>query len=164
MLDEVENKWLEAALDATNEVATTVLGYEKMAIVDDVGTVASTEFTGAYIPLVTGNNSLHIGLASCKNGCQAFTRALFGMKDEEDDAPESDVADALGEIVNIVAGGIQIRLAEALPTIHLGLPIFVRGCIQAMRKQRAVVANVVLGEFHAELVLLRNGQVSGGTA
>lgn len=71
------------------------------------------EFSGA----VSGAVVLRAGQAAAEE----ITRSMLMMEPDEDLDPE-DVVDALGECVNLVAGGLKTRVLDPLGTFGLGTP------------------------------------------
>ncbi len=84
-----------------------------------------------------------------------MTRSLLFMEPDEDDPSREDMADAVGEIVNIIAGIMQRDLAEQVPEIQLGLPIFVAGEVVRHPAQEAANSDVMFDGTSAKVVVLR---------
>ena len=145
-------RWLDAALDATEELAKTVLGCSDFCV-GERDTPKTENLTCAYIPLISRSQAFQLGFAATRDSCEALTKNLLGMEEDED-AGELDVADAVGEIVNIVAGGVQIRLADSALVIELGLPILTNGGIYALPTQETVGAEVKMDAVDAVIVLV----------
>src|ERR1700690_4029619 len=93
--------WLHATVDAASEFATTTLDCVLESVTSN-GELP-VDLTGCFVALVGEEGSLQIGLASDTAGCQTLAKALFAS---DDDLPEEDVGDALGEIANVIAGGV----------------------------------------------------------
>jgi len=145
--------WLDAAVDAVGEIAES-LGYEETQRGDRNAQVPTGRL-GAYVPMLAHDASLHIGLIAEKDGLVQLTQALLGM-DPSEEAPEpSDVADAVGEITNMLAGGVKTRLVEQDPEIKLGLPLFVDGKIELSGSMEARTAQVTMGTVNAAILVLR---------
>jgi CheY-specific phosphatase CheX len=118
--------WLEAALDSLSEVATTTLGIEAPNVIERMRRVPRG-MEGALIPIVH-DQSMQIGIFTTSAGSSVVARALLCME-PEDDLSAMEIADAIGEIANIVAGGAKKRMSE-IQGIKLGLPIYFRGDIE----------------------------------
>ncbi|MEZ5063417.1 MAG: chemotaxis protein CheX [bacterium] len=154
-------QWLDVALEATGEVATTALGGEFR--VTHLEPPDPSIRTGAYIPLRSADQSLLVGLLGTESTCRKLARTLLGMEDEpEGDPSDPDVADAVGEIVNMLAGGIQRRMNGNDSRVELGLPIFVRGAILPTRRMEATMAGVVFDDVEAELLMFREPLTARG--
>ncbi len=65
-----------------------------------------------------------LGVGSDELGCLILTRMLFAMEVDELPVPR-DVADALGEIVNVAAG--VIKSLRGYGELKLGLPVYLDG-------------------------------------
>ncbi|MBN1824886.1 MAG: chemotaxis protein CheX [Candidatus Eisenbacteria bacterium] len=150
-------EWLNAAVDATEELSTTALGFEGTEVLATQESLPH-DLAGSYIALVGEETSLQVGLASSDAGVMILAKALLGMDpDDEEALSESDVSDALGEIANIVAGGVKNRMADRDPSMKLGLPMIVHGHVQATDRMQTAIADVRIGPVEAQLLVLREG-------
>ena len=146
-------EWINASKEAVEEVASSVLGLEKAETLS-VGTKIPPELSGSCISLVSESGSVQIGLFTSTDGCISLGKAMMGMGPEEE-FPESDIADAIGEVVNIIAGGIKRRLNSQVP-IQLGLPIFISGSVEAGEQQEIAVVEVRLGSVTAYELIIKS--------
>src|SRR5262245_53117846 len=99
--------WLHAVVAAADDVCAAMDcdALEVVTPADDAPETASP--SGAYIALVGDDVNLQVGLTSDATGCQTLAKALFGLKPDAANLPEADVADAVGEIVNMIGGGAK---------------------------------------------------------
>ena len=105
--------WLQASVEALREVATTALGLEGLEV-RDVREAMPRDVGGAFIPLSGDKDSAQVGLAGGPDERKLVSGALMQMPPEEAaELSNSDVADAMGEIVNIAAGGIKQQGSSA---------------------------------------------------
>ncbi len=148
------DEWLDAFVSATDEIASTTLNLGNCAVSPNGGSLP-TDMSGSYVSLMSTAASLQVGLASSPQGCQTMAKALLGMTPEEEDLTDADLADALGEVVNIIAGGIKTRLTEKDSSIQLGLPFFAHGSIEPHSATERAVAKGKLGELPIGLIVLR---------
>ncbi len=146
--------WLGAMKEATAELTTSTLGFDGCTL-EEVTEEIPIGLSGSYISLVGDTGSLQLGLVTDKKNCQSLAKAMLGMGSDEADLPDGDVVDAMGEIVNIVAGGVKRQMSGTMPSIQLGLPLFFTGQIESGDHQEAVVAQVQLGPVPARLLILR---------
>ena len=144
------NDWLHATVDATSEFSSTTLGAPLTPL---ESSNLPIDLTGCFVALVGEEGSLQIGLASDGAGCQTLAKALFGS---DEDLPEEDVGDALGEIANIVAGGVKKRMASGEILLALGLPIVMEGHIRLTERQQIAQIDVLLGEVPTRLLIVSN--------
>lgn len=144
--------WLEAMIESANELSTTVLCAGDVEV---IGRNASSppESGGAYVALV-GEELLSLGLSSSEEGCGALARAFMGLE-AADELSRADMVDALGEIANIIGGGVKRRMAETAPLMRLGLPLVVQGFVQAGGGTETRAAEVRLGSVMAYLLVIR---------
>src|SRR6056297_2064633 len=85
---------------------------------------------------IRGSLSLHWPLPVAMD----ITGCLLG---EEKDYPEEDVADAIAEIVNMVAGGIKTAFAQEDKVLELSVPSTVTGRSFSVRSSRST-AHIVI--------------------
>lgn len=147
--------WLDAVTAAASEFTATTLDFPLGAT---VGLRAlPLELTGCYVALVGKNHSVQVGLASDPLGCQDLARALFGT---DEDLPDSEVNDALGEIANIIAGGVKSRCSEAHAGLSLGLPMAMEGHVRPSDRQTFAHCDVGFGEVPVRLSVLCTGELA----
>jgi len=151
--------WLQASVEALRDVATQALGFEGLEI-SNVREAMPSNVGGAFIPLSSDRDSAQVGLAGVLDQRQFVCGALMQMPPEEAaELSTSDVADAMGEIVNIAAGGIKQRLQERLGSLTLGLPLFINGQVEATDKVVTRVADLTTGNLSLVLVIVRAREV-----
>ena len=113
--------------------------------------------SGSFIALAGEREAVQVGLSGTPEGCRALAGALLQMPPEESSSMEhAEVADAVGEVVNIAAGGVKQRLLPALGAITLGLPIFIHGQVAATDRVETVVAQVQLAGHTFAVVVVRS--------
>lgn len=153
------NEWIGAVADALGEVSTTTLGYEACALGerrDD-----NPELTGAYIALVGERNAVQIAVAAPAAVAAQLSAALLGMEPEEaEELSDGDIADGIGELVNMVAGGVKTRLSERDGGIQLGLPFVVEGRVERASSTKVACFNASLGEAEVVLIVIGDAKVA----
>jgi hypothetical protein len=145
--------WVAAMADASTELALS-LGIEGVELLG-WHDVPPTGMAGAYIPLLAEDQTLQLALLASPAGCADLARLLLGMESEED-VSDTDMADAVGELVNIVAGGVKQRLQDATGGLRLGLPVFIHGYVQPTQQLEVSLASARIGEVEAHLMALRS--------
>ncbi len=148
--------WMDALVSATNELATTSLGFEEGSVNEE----PDCEFAaGSCIALVGEEGSLQMGLGASQENAMKLGRALFGMEPDEEDLSEQDLGDALGEIVNVVAGGVKTRMSEHAVSMQLGLPLLLHGRVDAPSGAEVLSVAMRWDSIEARLLLMRqNGR------
>jgi len=115
--------WVEALEEAALEVVELALGLPGCAFVAKK-VAAPRNVAGAYLPLFGGaGESLYVGWLVSAEASHALAGGLLGIGAGETLADEV-VADAMGEVVNILAGGLKRRMLPLVHPLSLGLPIF----------------------------------------
>ncbi len=142
---------LEAELAALAEGTLGLSGFERAAR----GEAPVRGMEGAYLGLFSPQGAWQVGLAAFPDGCQALARGLLAVEPGSAPLPEADVADALCEIVNILAGGVKRRAREqGAPQLTLGLPTFFHGAVQPTERLASAVSEVRVAAWPAALVVL----------
>jgi hypothetical protein len=149
--------WVLAMADASSELALSlgIDGVELLGWHD----VPPTGTAGAYIPLLAEDQTLQLALLASPAGCADLSRLLLGMEPGED-VPDADIADAVGELVNIVAGGVKQRMqgpeGTGTGSLRLGLPVFIHGYVQPTQQLEISLASARIGAVEAHLMALRS--------
>lgn len=148
--------WVVAMADASAELALS-LGIDGVEVVG-WHELPPTGLAGAYIPLLAEDQTLQLALLASPGGCADLSRLLLGMA-PGDEVAAADIADAVGELVNIVAGGVKQRLQSAIRSsggLRLGLPVFIHGYVQPTQQLEVSLAEVRLGDVDVHLMALRS--------
>lgn len=156
MTDLAVAEWQQAAVQVVTAIATDVLAFvscSEPVLVSELG----LDRQGAYVPILSGDHSLHIGVASSEHGCRVLTRALLGMEPDEAVSPE-DVHDAVGEIANMVAGGVKTKLVGLGVDAQLGLPIFIHGHIAQTSVSQGLVSELGLDGITVSVTVVKTAR------
>ena len=124
---------LEAARLSFDEFAAS-LSLEAPTMIGPV-THMPKNGAGAVIPLV-GTASFQLALFGDGDSCDALAKGVLGMGPDEVADPD-DVADAVCEAVNVIAGAAKVKLTERIQNgfeLKLGLPLYMRGHTHAFRQ------------------------------
>ena len=144
--------WITDLEGAFEEIATTALGLS--GVVVTARHDRPLPLHGAYLGLVGPTGAIQIALASSPEGCQALAKGLMGMGPADEDLPEGEMADAVNEIINIVAGAFKARVRDRANPLQMGLPVFIRGAVQSTDRIAVQVAEITAGEIPAALLLV----------
>lgn len=112
---------------------------------------------GSSIALTAENGGWQLAVMADRSSCQKLTGALFQMEEGEEGELE-DIADAMGEIVNVAAGVLKSSRSKAGQHVQLGLPLFMegKGCLEFFATGIHGMAQTVKGdgglEFHVILI------------
>lgn len=124
--------WLEAASASLAQVG------EAMGLATEtIGDVSERceQVAGSYISLVSPTNALQVGVLMSKQGCRKLAAHLLGISDHEAAAlPDSDVADGVGELVNMLVGLMKTMVQSQDTDLRLGLPMFLFGEVQTGKR------------------------------
>lgn len=152
--------WLDLAISGTDETVQMCLMGKDFAVVDR--RLGAPKFSaGTMLPLVTHAMTMYVCLFTTEEGCEALAKGLLGMEeDDEDEISHEEIRDAVGEIVNILAGVMQTKLGDIYPGIELALPCFLNGKVVHEPTENAAVAEVKIGELNAELLVFGNSKAA----
>ncbi|HWV38479.1 MAG TPA: chemotaxis protein CheX [Vulgatibacter sp.] len=146
------DRLLETAVASLQNVAASALSKEVSAVERRPARLPR-DMPGAYVPLLAKGDNLQVGIASSLDGCCSIARSLLMMGPDED-LSASDVADAVGEFINILAGELKTRIAKDLSPITLGLPLFLNGAIEPTEALDFAIADLRIGETAASLLIV----------
>ena len=122
-------QWRNALEGAAHEIATNAFSFPGAKIFDPVSHEAAAKMIGAHIPVLGGGGAFDLALVALPEDCQALSRAiLYASPDQV--LRDTEVADAIGEVVNMLAGSVKRRMTGVGAELELGLPIFLHGYIQ----------------------------------
>jgi CheY-specific phosphatase CheX len=147
---------MEAAADSFEQTCRDFLSLEVQRSGDVGPVVAQEDVMGAIIGLNGVKQSWNLAMIAPRDSCVKMAKALFAMEDDEDPGKE-EIADGLGELVNIVVGALKTAILDGSDEdLRLGLPLFVSGndCFEYVRKGIGLCARRMIGEgVDAQLVL-----------
>ncbi len=146
--------WLDALKAAAHAFIQTTYNSDGVAAASRQSNLPWDNTMGAWVPLVGEAFSLQLGLVSTDDGCQAIARRLLNLSPT---APltEEDMADAIRETVNIIAGMSKTTIEGDISLSSLGLPLFIAGHIKITKEQAAVSEMINLGDQSCYLVVLK---------
>ena len=113
--------WVQSVVDAMLD-AGMMLGFED-AEVDEEAERPDDRFIGAGIAVVGDEHAIQLGVLSTPDQADLIARTMLAMEPDEELAHD-DMADAIGEIANIIAGGVKGAMVDDAPGLRLGLPVF----------------------------------------
>jgi len=117
--------WQSAIAGATHEIATYALNFLDSAVGNAVSPGVVAGLVGAHIPMLGGPSALEIALVGTPEHCRALAAAI--LQTEPSTLSEAETADAVGEIVNMLAGSVKRRMSSEGVDLELGLPLFIVG-------------------------------------
>jgi hypothetical protein len=148
-------QWRTAVEGAATEIATRALSFPGVVVQDPVGAERSAAMIGAHIPLIGGGQAFEMSLVSSEEGCEALSRAILCLT-AGPALREVEIVDAIGEIVNMLAGSMKRRLAGHGAHLALGLPIFVRGYLQPSDRLSLITLPIRFGPIDTMVTVAGN--------
>lgn len=144
--------WMGTAVESLAETASTSLGLTPTQVIAESEALPHG-LVGSTIPLVA-DRAVQMGLFATSQGCEDLARLLLGMGPDDGPLSEPDVADAMGEVLNILAGVMKRHMAHKGAALSIGLPMFVHGYIEQGGSKKARTASLKLGDHDAQLFIL----------
>jgi hypothetical protein len=148
-----EDEWVGAALAAARDVFRLSLACSAVSVVRREREPPDG-LSGAYLPLVSAEDQLYLAVLATDAICVAWARDMLGLGASQA-CSRVDVTDAIGEVANMVAGGLQRRIQRALPDLRLGLPVFVGGPVQAPAGSLRFALHLQVGADECVIVVIR---------
>jgi hypothetical protein len=145
--------WLSAVEDGLREVAREAMGQSDIEVKQRAAVIPE-QMPGAFIPLMAPDESVQVGLVSTPEGAQKMARLMLQMGQGEP-LSQADLADALGEATNILAGFVKRNMQVHLKSVQLGLPLYVNGHLETTERVRAMVTHLQMGEIPVAVIVLR---------
>ncbi len=145
-------EWRTAVEGAARELATNALSMPGATVKDAVGAERASAMIGAHLPLVGGGKAFDLSLVSSPEGCRSLARAILYMAEG---APlrDAEVADAMGEMVNMLGGSIKHRMSAQASDLVLGLPLFIHGYIEPSDRLQVIALPTNLGPIETMVVI-----------
>ncbi|HEX3762213.1 MAG TPA: chemotaxis protein CheX [Kofleriaceae bacterium] len=144
-------EWRTAVEGAAHELATNALSFPGATVRAAVGAERAISMIGAHIPLVGGGKAFDLSLVSSPEGCRGLARAIL-MADGAA-LRDAEVADAVGELVNMLAGSVKRRLSGQCADLVLGLPLFIHGYIEPSDRLQVIALPTQFGAIEAMVVI-----------
>ena len=148
-------EWRNAVEGAAHELATRALSLPGVTVETAVSADRANSMIGAHIPLVGGGQAFDLSLVASPEGCRSLARAILCMA-EGAALRDAEVADAVGEIVNMLAGSVKRRLSAQCADLVLGLPLFIHGYIEPSDRLQVIALPTRFGAI--ETMVLIAGQ------
>ncbi len=72
-----------------------------------------------------------------------------------DELRDRDLADSMGELMNIIGGGVKTRMVQNDESLKLGLPLIIDGKIESTGHSEDVIATATVGDVKGQLLIIR---------
>ena len=152
----LSQEWMDGLHRAADEVARTALEVRTGCVREGEVEKLSLQMSGAYVALLSVDVQMQIGIAASRDGCRRLSGALMMMEPDDPELSDAVMADALGEIVNIMAGALKQKMDGRYQGLTLGLPTMIHGHIAPTERQELTVVRTRIGDIECNLVLLMN--------
>lgn len=143
--------WLAALGSTTKELASYALG----GVTSTLGAPREADLSGmegAYISLLGGASALDLALLAPPPACRELAAAMLGGGGPS--LTDVEIADAVGELVNMLGGGIKRRMSSHAVDLELGLPKFIHGHVQRTERVTTTCVPVRFGSIEAHILII----------
>lgn len=145
--------WTDALEAGLAEVARVTLNFEY-----EFGKPSAAPVSGAvaWIQLAGEQQSIQVGVSLSLEDCKRLAKHMF-MVDEGDAIPDSDMVDAMGELMNMTAGTAKRLMKSDGDRLLLGLPFFAEQ-MDARFPTRAehTAIPIRLGEYKGHILIIQS--------
>lgn len=146
-------EWLETFREVAGEISKSSLRFDSTKLPPEAKDV--THRPGAYIALLSDENSVHLGFSASPQGCRALARGFLAMRTGQD-LSDDDVVDGVSEVMNILAGKVKSKMTGRDGTLRLGLPMFIKNPVAVGQGTETVSADVKIGPVDCQLIVYRS--------
>lgn len=148
---------MQGLVGAMEETSDAFLDGAKMKVLA-LSKELPPEFSGAFLQMVAPGDPVLIGLIGPNVSCHELSKILLGMELNEE-LSDDDMNDAMGELINVAAGGLKKRMGDLSESIQLGLPLFLKGRLSTSGNIGVeVITAQIAGNFCALIVLALSGK------
>ncbi len=122
MIDQISMS--ETLLDAAKEVFETMI-FMKVTEKED----QETEIVGdTYLGTITFKGEMEgcLGVTLEEAAAKAVAANMLGLEPDEE-VSEEDLADAVGEVANMVMGGVKSRMQDKIGSLEISVPTVISG-------------------------------------
>lgn len=145
----------EALLAGATEVFETMIFMDIRESMEQEQHLKGNTFLGSIT--FTGDMEGCLGICCSVTCAKAIAQNMLGMT-QTDELGEAEIADAIGEVANMVMGSFKSRVQETVGSLNVSIPTVVKGrALDASLGDHAsrIVTNVnIADEYTAELSLL----------
>lgn len=153
MLATGTHQMLDLLQRSCEEVFPMALGHAPIAEGDPVGAMEG-DTRAALITLVGEFGRVQLGLATSERGSREIAGHLLGMEADDPELVPDNIEDAIGELMNILAGHVKQLDASLLQAAELGLPLVVEGHIKPTPHQELLAQPARIDNTDLHLVVL----------
>ena len=147
-------EWLASFQDAASEFAKGSMRFDTRTASAIASPTEDNARPGAYIAILSDQNSIHLGLTATTPGLHALARGLLGLRADEP-LGEKDVVDGVSEVMNIVAGKVKSHMSGRDGQLRLGLPMYIPSPIAVGPGMEVLSAEIRIGPVPCKLSVYR---------
>ena len=141
---------VQAAIAGCNET----LGFGALELGTDEHSPDARDMAGAYLSVSCGVQALYVGVVGKSAALGALVAIMLGLEQGDEPPDSADLADAVGEYVNVFAGDLKTRLVATQSDVQLGLPLYVHGRVDFPPQFQRTCRTMQMGDIDLVLVLV----------
>lgn len=147
------DSWLDQLADVAKEVAASTLSTEAFEIRDRTHGIPK-ELAGSWIAMVGDECSAQVGICSNQSGAKRLAGMMLGMGPDEE-LDDEGTADAVCELINVMAGVLKSRVSAQMAHFKLGIPVFFQGSLSVSGGTEAGSLQVCIDSIPVHLLVLK---------
>jgi CheY-specific phosphatase CheX len=105
---------------STSEIAIELLGVDVEQ--SEIQCVLPSECQGSGLTLKIDGHSYEIGIVTKRDSSQQISKAMLGLGDDDEPLEDDELLDAIGELVNMIAGRVKGKLSDEGGVVELATP------------------------------------------
>lgn len=150
----MSEEWVNNTIEGMREIAQALnLGHCEFISRDGK---LSEGLAGAYIPVVGDRANVQLAVLSSAQGNRNMARSLLQMDPDDADLTSEDVADAVCEISNMLAGRVKAGMAQKEPGLRLGLPVFIDGRLEEGNARKVNIVQMSVANDRVSVMVMTN--------
>jgi hypothetical protein len=147
--------WLTSAEHSVAEVASRALG---SALRPGEPPARLEGAWAAFVSLTSDRHTVRVGLLASPQACETLARRLVQFDQGGRLEGRADVADAMCELLNMVAGALKHLVRHRAPGLEIGLPTFATEAIDGRGAAELSTRALQLGDVAATLAVVCSAQ------
>lgn len=148
-------QWLDVTTKSLTEVAETYFDVSAMEAASFQEADGPT--CGALIGLTSEHNTVQLMMVATRRGSESLGKALLGFEAHEA-IDTGDLADAIGEIINIVAGMVKTEVSALDDSLYLTLPTFVEGTLAPIGGNEILGQIITMGTVQTKVIVINGAK------
>lgn len=113
---------------------------------------------GSFLTVSCKSTSFILGISGGIEDLRKIANLMLGIEDGDEPLPQSDVSDAVGEFVNVLAGSLKQQLVASYDSVQIGLPLFSTGGVAFPSSAQCLSQSVQMSDGSTIYLVLAQDQ------